>query len=351
MIMQSLLAAGIAVLWIACIFNMLTGNSYFQLQVYYAVVVIITMQALQKSILKVVAYFNLFNYPVTYGEIKNFIDRPVSDASLTDALHALIANSILYKKNGFYALTPHYTQVERRVAGNAAAATRLKLANKLARFLSWFPFIRGVAVSGSLSKNFAYKGSDIDFFIITAPNRLWVARMFFLSFFYVARLFGIKNWFCLNYFIDTNALEIPEKNIYTAIEIATLMPKQGKELFADFYESNAWVYNYLPNYTPALHSAANDKSIWLKTMIEWMLNKTVGDKLNSLLHRFYKKRWGKMLAKKKFAKNGFQFGSYIAGEHVCKPIPHYFQAKILGRLEDKMKEIDALLTIPQQVAV
>lgn len=349
--MQSPPQAGIAVLWIACIFNALAGNSYFQLQVYYAVVAIITMQALQKSILKVVAYFNLFNYPVTYGEIKNFIDRPVSDSSLTDALHTLTANSLLYKINGFYALTPHYTQVERRLAGNAAADRRLKLANKLARFLSWFPYVKGVAVSGSLSKNFAYKGSDIDFFIITAPNRLWVARMFFLSFFYVARVFGMKNWFCLNYFIDTKALEIPEQNIYTAIETATLMPKQGKGLFADFYESNAWVYNYLPNYTPALQSAANDKSIWPKSMVEWMLNNNIGDKLNNALHRFYKKRWGKMLQQKKFAKNGFQFGSYIAGEHVCKPIPHYFQAKILGRLEEKMRDIDEQLIMPQQVAV
>lgn len=309
------------------------------------------MQALQRSILKVVAYFDLFNYPVTYEEIKYFIDRPFNEAALQSELALLTSNNLLYRVNGFYTLKPGYASAERRVKGNRDAEKRLKLATRLARFLSWFPYIRGVAVSGSLSKNFAYKGSDIDFFIITAPNRLWVARMCFLCFFYMARVVGLKNWFCLNYFIDTNALEIPEKNIYTAIEIATLMPKQGRYVFEDFSRRNKWAYNYLPNYTPAHTGAEEHKSVWFKRTVEWVLDSIAGDRLNTFLHRFYQKRWQKMLQQKRFAKNGFQFGSYIAGEHVCKPIPHYFQAKILNRLEEKMRDIDEQLITPQQVAV
>jgi len=309
------------------------------------------MQLLKKDILKVIAYFDLFNYPVTYEEIKSFLGQPSRETELLTELQALIANNFIYRINGFYALKPDYNFVERRIEGNRQAEKKLRLAARIARFLSWFPYIRGVAVSGSLSKNFAYKGCDIDFFIITAPGRLWIGRIFFICFFYIARFVGLKNWFCLNYFIDTDALEIPEKNIYTAIEIATLMPRQGQEVFSDFYKKNNWVHNYLPNYLPADGDAKIHKPAATKKVVEWLLNNSTGDKLESFLCRFYRERWRKMMDKKAFAKNGFQFGSYIAGNHVCKPIPHYFQGKLLTRLEEKLKELDARIDVPQQIAV
>jgi len=309
------------------------------------------MQTLKKSILKVVAYFDLFNYPVTYDEIKFFLDRPVKENALLADIQDLADAAMLYRMNGYYALKPDYSMVERRITGNRAAEKKLKFAARIARFLSRFPYIRGVAISGSLSKNFAYKGSDIDFFIITAPNRLWVARMIFLCFFYIAKLVGLRNWFCLNYFIDTASLEIPEKNIYTAIEIATLMPRQGSAAYKDFYAHNAWVYNYLPNYLPAYEDAADHKKGLVKTTVEWLLNNKAGDRLDNFLCRFYRNRWKKMLDKKTFAKNGFQFGSYIAGRHVCKPMPHYFQARVLTRLDEKMNELESKLIVPQQIAV
>jgi predicted nucleotidyltransferase len=51
------------------------------------------------------------------------------------------------------------------------AVKHIKKAKAVAKFLSWFPYIRGIAISGSLSKNFADENSDLDFFIITAANR------------------------------------------------------------------------------------------------------------------------------------------------------------------------------------
>lgn len=308
------------------------------------------MQPVKKSILKVLAYFNVFNYPVTYEEIKFFLDQPFKEPVLQNELQSLAAAGAVFRMNGFYALTPDYTAVERRLEGNRNAVKKLKFATKLARFLFRFPYIKGVAVSGSLSKNFAYKGSDIDFFIITAPNRLWVARTFFLLFFYAVKCIGLNTWFCLNYYIDTTATEIPEKNIYTAIEIATLMPKQGNAVFADFYKNNQWVYNYLPNYKPVTEGVAERKSGMIKRFFEWMLNNKTGDALDSFLCRFYRARWRKMFDKKMFAKNGFQFGSYIAGNHVCKPMPHYFQNKVLTQLESTLQSFE-IITQPQQVAV
>jgi len=309
------------------------------------------MQALKKSILKVMAYFDIFNYPVTYEEIKLFIDQPFKELELQSALLSLTSSGVLYRINGFYSLKADYAPVERRIQGNRQAEKQLVLASKIARFLSRFPYIRGVAVSGSLSKHFAYKGSDIDFFIITAPNRLWVARMFFNCFYYAAKMIGLKSWFCLNYFIDTKALDIPERNIYTAIEIATLIPKQGGDIFAAFYKQNSWIHRYLPNYAENVAGAPAFKKGWLQAITEKLLDNKTGDRIESYLCNFYRARWKRLLSEKRYAKNGFQFGSYIAGKHVCKPMPQYFQDKIMNSLGEKMALLEKATFQPQQMAV
>ncbi|HVX49544.1 MAG TPA: hypothetical protein VHB48_05275 [Chitinophagaceae bacterium] len=304
-----------------------------------------------ESVLKVVAYFDLFDYPVTLEEIKFFLDQPFAEEQLFEELRKLVKANMLYWLNGFYSLRADYQLAERRLQGNRAAAKALKRASKIAGFLTWFPYIRGVAVSGSLSKKFAYKGSDIDFFIITERNRLWTARLVFLSFWYVARLVGLKRWFCLNYYIDTGAAEIPEKNIYTAIEIATLIPKRGKNCLADFYRQNEWVYNYLPNYKPSVETIKDNRRGILAVLIEWLLNNSAGNALEKFICNFFHKRWKRMLAENRYAKNGFHLGSYIAEAHVCKPMPHYFQSKLLKRLDEKMKELDKKLIILQKADV
>jgi hypothetical protein len=309
------------------------------------------MHSLKQSILKVVAYFDVFDYPVSIEEIKFFLDTPFNETEFDFAILQLRNYNVLYRFNNLYSLRNEYALVERRIKGNILAEKKLRQAERISRFLLWFPYIKGIAVSGSLSKHFAYEGSDIDFFIITAANRLWVARMFFLSFFKIAKLVGLGNYFCLNYFIDEDALEIPEQNMYTAIEIATLLPKQGQGIFKEFFAKNEWSCAYLPNYGPPYGLAAEKSGPYVKRLVQWLLDNKAGNWLDGMLMHFFKRRWERMMGKKKFAKNGFLLGSYIAEKHVCKPIPHYFQEKILKRFEQRMQGVNEMCYQEQQLAV
>ncbi len=309
------------------------------------------MHYLKHSILKVLAYFDVFDYPVNAVELRFFLDMPFTETAFAFALDELQNCHIIYRFGDLYCLRNEYALVERRLKGNQLAAKKLKQAARIAKFLMRFPYVKGIAVSGSLSKSFAYKGSDFDFFVITTENRLWVARMFLVAFYKMASMVGFGKYFCLNYIIDEAALAIPERNLYTAIEIATLMPKQGKATFALFFEANKWVLEYLPNYGPSHGQAAYERRGLVKMLFERLLNTKIGTQLDNTLHAFYKGRWEKMMAAKKYAKNGFLFGSYIVDKHVCKPIPHYFQQKILARFDEKMQMVNNIYYSAGQVAV
>ena len=159
----------------------------------------------------------------------------------------LTSENWIYKFDEFYMLQENASLVSRRRSGNIKARQLLKTAEKIAGFLSLFPFVRGVAISGSLSKNFADESSDIDFFIITAKNRLWLARTFMHIFKKFTFLFKKEDWFCMNYYIDEAFPEIREKNIFTATEVATLLTLRGIEVFKQFFENNKWSRDFFPN--------------------------------------------------------------------------------------------------------
>ena len=298
------------------------------------------MHLLKKSILKVITYFDVFNYPVNLQELNFFLDQPAENPDhIRHAAEELIESGILYKINGFYLLKNDSTLVERRLKGNKEAGSKLEKAVEIARFLSKFPYINGIAISGSLSKNFSYEGSDLDFFIITKANRLWLAKTFFTVFLKIARLFNKGHLYCLNYFIDEMALEIEEKNIFTATEIITLLPCEGRKLFDDFFAANKWVDACLPNSIINKKYSKEMKSWFFKKMIESIFNNRMGNAVDTAILNYYHRRWEQLRKKNVFTNIGFQLGGLVARKHCCKPFPEHIQKNILDKFERKYKAI------------
>jgi len=133
---------------------------------------------IRKDILATLAYFNMFEYPLKKNEIFIFLGHCNDYHEFEQALNNLLSDSAIFKIGDFYSLQNDFEIAMRRYRGNEKAILMLKKAEKAATIIAAFPFVKGVAVSGSLSKYFADDQSDIDFFIITTSNRLWIARSF-----------------------------------------------------------------------------------------------------------------------------------------------------------------------------
>ena len=107
-------------------------------------------------------------------------------------------------------------------------------------------------------------------------------------------LLNSKKYFCVNYFIDEDHLEIEEKNRFTATEIATLLPIYNAQLYQRFYRANNWIKNYLPH----SHQYSSDEiqpasNPWIRRLVEGILRGKIGDQLDIF---FMKKRLGNALA-------------------------------------------------------
>lgn len=58
-------------------------------------------------------------------------------------------------------------------------------------------------------------------------------------------------------------MEIQEKNRFTATELKTLIPLEGKAIFELFYENNKWVNGYFKNFKPQTNSVQTTKKPYL----------------------------------------------------------------------------------------
>jgi hypothetical protein len=292
----------------------------------------------ETAVLKTLAYFDIFQYPLKKSEIKQFSCNVLNDQLLDAALNDLVAAGLIFLHEGFYSLQNNPLRVSRRILGNLRAALLLPKAYKIGRFLYRFPFVRSVAISGSLSKNFADEKADIDFFIITKANRLWIARTLMHLYKKITFLTGRQHFYCMNYYIDENALLLNEQNIFTAMEIKTLLPVSGKKAVDLFFSANQWSSEWLPVCEFRQLAAPEPHRQLFKYCFEWMGNNRLGNILDNCLMRISKRRWQAKERKGKQNEKGQKMG-LITGKHFARSNPGAFQEVVLDLYVTKLEQL------------
>ncbi len=292
----------------------------------------------KESILRALAYFDIFRYPLTKEEIVKFMDQPADYRKAEEWLSELLSAGIIFLHQGLYSLQDNPLIIHRRNEGEQRAEQLLKKAKRIGRFLYQFPFVRAVAVSGSLSKNFADEKADIDFFIITKANRLWLARTIMHLFKKLTFLAGRQHYYCMNYYIDEKALLLEEKNVFTAIELKTLLPVSGENTTNDFFTANQWANEWLPSCEYRRQEQKDRRVNIFKRSAEWILNNSFGNTLDKWLLKITSRRWKNKKEKGKKNEKGMMMG-LITDRHFARSNPGNFQAKVLQQYEKKVGEL------------
>lgn len=294
------------------------------------------LNTLQSKIVVTLAYFDLFKFPLTFSEIIKFSKISSDQFELIQQeLNSLTDKKIIYSHQQYYSLNNSKELEIKRENGQKYAELLMKKAVKYSNIINSFPFVRSVCISGSLSKGCVDEQGDIDYFIVTEPQRLWITRTLLIVFKKVFLLNSHK-YFCVNYFVDTKHLEIPDKNIFTATELLTLLPMTGINVYNDLIQNNEWAYTYLPNFQINKKEEVNIEKFYFKSFFEKILSGYLGDILDSLFMKLTIKKW-----KSKF-KNFDQEALDTAlrsRKYVSKHHPQQFQKVVLSRLENSIAQL------------
>jgi len=238
------------------------------------------------SILRTIIYFDVFHFPLLESEIIFYSTIQPNDKAEIDKL---VLKGILNKVDEFYGIGDLKQNVKKRALGQSEAEKYWKSARRTSNILSLIPFIRCICISGSLSKGYMDKDSDVDYFIIVKKNRLWIVRAIFSFFILGFSMLNIKKYFCPNYIIVDSDLEIRDKNIFTATEIASLVPMYNQKMYEDFLAQNIWTNRFMPNSKPRKAEIKEEKKHWL----DFLWNGFLFEILDDLMFSIYKWHYGR----------------------------------------------------------
>lgn len=292
-----------------------------------------------KKVILTILYHEVFSYPLTLSEIKQRVNiSDLSTTELREAVDHLVDLEMLHKVEDYYSVKKRPDWVKSRKVANQLSQKVEAKALRRAEFISKFPFIRGVFFSGTFAKGIMMADSDIDFFIITGPNRLWLARTLLILYKKIL-LLNSRKFFCVNYFVDEERLLIEEQNLFTATEITTLRPAFGTEIYRAFRRKNRWATRYYPNFQSREGLASEIKSTHLKKWLEKRFSGSLGARLDTFFYKKTLQFW-----RRKFDwmdEDTFQIAlkskSYVSKHH-----PNNFQDRVLRKYHYAIEEFEKL---------
>jgi len=263
---------------------------------------------LEYAVLATVVYYDVLGkYPLTTLEIYKYLINPLKISSDPDKITFIQLVDILDKsqylkarlqqKNGFYFLSNRKNPIKERIKRQKISDQKWKKARRIVKWFQAVPYLRMVAVSGSLAIGNTRKQSDLDLIISTKYGRIWTVRFLLNGFLQLIgqRRHGqsIEDKICLNQYITDKYPEIVIQNLSNAHFCAHLVPLLGLDQFQKFRVANQWTKEYLPfyylNQTDHLKLIKPSKTLCnISRFLEFVFDTKIGDQLEKNFKKWQK---------------------------------------------------------------
>ncbi len=197
-------------------------------------------RAQELAFLRSVTYASLFDYPLTLAQLHASLVEMHADAPSVASWwrDSAFLQATVEHRDGLYFPSRRADLLPTRARREALSRDLLEREHRVLSLVARTPFVRMVALSGSLAHLNAERSADLDLFVITAPGRVWSVT---LSVLVISRLLGWRKRMCLNYVISERAMTIEPADLFSANQIIHLRPVVGHEVFEQFVNANPFV--------------------------------------------------------------------------------------------------------------
>lgn len=291
-----------------------------------------THKSLTDAILETIAYSDIFEYPLTTPEIHRYLT--FLPESLEMVQKALELDGPFVRTGEYFSLPGRQEIVSIRMQREAHSRKLVPLAIRYGRILGCLPFVRMVALTGSLAVLNLSKNADFDYMLVTKHGRVWTARAFAVMFNRLAKRFG--HTLCPNLIVSEKALEWPLHDLYSARELCQMIPITGMQVYRKLMIANVWAREFLPNaYIESDRLPLENQPIWARVtqrLYESLLGGKPGDRFE---------RWEMNRKIARFSKQaGFGEETIFTAE-VCQGNFHHHRQWTREVFEDKLSTLAA----------
>ncbi len=210
---------------------------------------------LKEAIVKTIAYFDMFDFPLTDFEIWQYSEVSCELEDVTKILESGMKN--IQYQDGFYFLDVRREIIEKRMRRYNYTDRKIKRVKFLCRIFRFIPWINLVAIGNLVGQHNLRDEGDIDMFVITQKKRIWISRFFCVV---ITKILGwrptkedSRDKICLSFFISEDKLDLfnlrlDGEDIYFRYWLAGLLPiYDSRNYYEQFMNANKWLKQELPN--------------------------------------------------------------------------------------------------------
>jgi len=225
---------------------------------------------LKEAIIKVIAFFDMFDYPLTLKEVWLNLSLKCELVEVMKILDDGIDK--IESSNGFYFLAGQEKNIKERLSRYNFTDRKFKRAMLASKIFKFIPWIKMIAIGNLLGAHNLKDNSDIDFFIITEDKQIWLTRFFCAG---ITKILGLRprpgksrDKICLSFYVGAKAMDLSnlmlknpprppllkgaiDEDIYFIYWLAGLTPIfDNGGVYEKFISANLWLKEYLPNWQP-----------------------------------------------------------------------------------------------------
>jgi hypothetical protein len=228
----------------------------------------------ERAIARSVLYASLFDYPLTLAQLRqSLIESALTPTEILSAVARSAAlQALVAYRDGFFFPAGHHDLVSERRCREARSHACLESHRTLLSLICALPYVRMVALSGSIAHLNLEGSGDLDLFIVTRGRRVWTVTVAVIL---LAKLLGRRRTLCANYVLADTQLQMDQEDLFTASQIIHLKPLAGGAVYDRMVAQNPFIRRFYPNFHRAF---AITTGIKLRTvprlvvsMLEWML--------------------------------------------------------------------------------
>jgi hypothetical protein len=253
------------------------------------------LTAREQAIARSVLYASLFDYPLTLAQLRQTLiesRQTPSEILATFRRSASLQELVTYADGYFFPSGQQQLVVER---GRREARSRafLRAHRPLLHLIAALPFVRLVALSGSIAHLNLESGGDLDLFIVTRGTRVWSTAVATVL---LAKLLGRRRTLCANFIVADTALTFEPGDLFTASQIINLKPLAGSDTYRRLLDANPYVRRFYPNFhapdVGTLPLGQPRAVSWMKRAAEWTLAmpSAIAERMCRVAYRAYLRR-------------------------------------------------------------
>jgi hypothetical protein len=207
----------------------------------------------EMAIARSVLYAALFDYPLTLAQLRQTLieseQTPSQILAVYDRSEALRA--IVDHRGGLFFPRGRDDLIAERRRRTSRSRAFLRRHQALLACICAMPYVRMVALSGSIAHLNLDHDGDLDLFIVTRGRRAWSVTVAVVL---LSKIMGSRRVVCANYTVADSRLAFEQEDLFTASQIIHLRPLIGADVYRLLLARNPFVHRFYPNF----HEAASD---------------------------------------------------------------------------------------------